>query len=182
MEIKVHSVYDEEAVVTFQYMNMYKGKNPKKIFRNRMMLATGLIALAIFEILAFDYVFLDVIMQICIVVIIIMAFVNCCLHFWLPKKAYKAENKDGNAEIDFTFYGDEFEGTSSKDGISGNRKVKYDALSKIIESKKYFFLYDHNSGVYMLSKAVISSEDTKVLRAKFVEVMPAGTYITIRDW
>ena len=67
-------------------------------------------------------------------------------------------------------------------GKQGNRKIKYDALSKIIESKKYFLLYDHNSGGYMLSKDVVSSEDAKTLRIKFIEVMPEGKYITIRDW
>lgn len=182
VEVKVHSVYDEKAVVTFYNMNMYKGKNPKKVFTNRMMLAAGLIVLAVFGILAVDYAFLNVILQICIASIIILVVVNCCLYFWLPKWVYKTEFKHGNAEIDFTFYDDEFEGTSVKGGITGNRKIKYDALSKIIESKKYFLLYDHNSGGYMLSKDVVSSEDAKTLRIKFIEVMPEGKYITIRDW
>lgn len=41
---------------------------------------------------------------------------------WLSQKAYKAESRDGDVKIDFTFYDDEFEGTSAKVGTQWNQK------------------------------------------------------------
>lgn len=184
MEIKVSSIYDVEAVRSFYLLSIYKDKNPKKQFQKNLLVAAGLIALAIFNLIVFDYHFFDILMYICIGVVIIMLFSNCFLYIWAPQKVYKNqyEYKNKPINVDFIFYDDEFESTSAGDGISVTRKVKYDALAKIIECKKYFYLYENSSSAYILNKSTINSEDMCALKSKFRATIPIGKYITHSDW
>ena len=184
MEIRMSSVYDADAIRSFYLLNMYKDKNPKKQFQKTFLAAMGLIVLAILGIVISDHSFFDLLMYISIGIAIIMLLSNCFLYIWAPKRVYKKqyEYKKRPINVDFIFYDDEFESTSAGEGISVTRKVKYSALVKITECKKYFILYENSSSAYILNKRTINSDDMYALKSKFRAIVPLDKYITLNDW
>ena len=178
MEIKASTVYDLEVFQAWHRLNAY-GKSPRKKVLKMFILSVALMIGAGLSIIAFDN---DILMWIMIFIIFVIVIINCYLYFFAPKIVYKNQSSHGKIENSFIFYDDGFEGFSVRDGITAISKVKYYALFKIIESKKYFFLYENESMAHIIDKTTIECEDIQLLKTKFAEVIPRNQYLIIKDW
>lgn len=168
MEIKASSVYTLEVIRDFAYLNVKTGSSPKKKVEALLILAAAMIALAVVIIIISDC---DILMWIMIVIATITVLINGYLYFWLPRVRHKAVSSGGDIKNSFVFYDDGFEGFSTEKGFTGSAQIKYDTLYKIIESQKYFVIYESEKRAHIVEKNTIRNEELMILKRKFFDVL-----------
>lgn len=166
MEIKAKSTYNYEAVKAMLHLSIYKKAKPKTQITLRLSICIGafllfLPAFILLEIGAQGYILL--------LLLLLVAFLDCYMFFILPKIQYKGLSKLQNIENEFSF-SDDFIIISSKGEVySGEERLEYSLLVKAYETSRYFFLYQTKNQVYIVDKQTIDGEGANAIRQKLSE-------------
>lgn len=168
MEIKASSTYDFETVQALMRLNMFQKADPRKRMRTWFIVATILLALLVFDFIAFGS---SSILWTLLFVLIMCAFLYAYLYFGLPKLRYKAMGKFAGIHNRFVFRGNDMSVASSIDDYQGSTSLKYTMLFKAMETSTHFFLFQNKLNAYIVNKSTIDGGTAEDIRNALIAVL-----------
>ncbi len=103
---------------------------------------------------------------------------------WEPKKAmqirFVALGTMKNIVNEFVFLDDIIFVSAQNENYSGECKMEYTGMKKVVETSKYFYIYYNASQVYPVEKATITNGTEEDIRNKFCDVQTLK--YSIRDY
>lgn len=109
----------------------------------------------------------------CILLLILLAlaaFMWLYMYFGLPIIMYKSQQQLRNMKAECTFKDNEILTSGTNGLISDESVVSYLAVTKVIETSGYFFIYINKISAFILDKAGITEENICNIRAKLSSV------------
>ncbi len=151
--------YDYEAMKKFNKMHMYTNT------RNKIVTLVA-IALFIFSIFSQSQ---DIEFRVWSGLIAIIWFLEMIfLPIYSAKKAYKTSKLYSSTEIIYDFFKDHIILKTIRDGEeSGESRIKYTDLYKVIDTKEYVYMYVTSNQGYICSKKNINLEEYSKLSEVF---------------
>lgn len=153
--LKCKTKYDLDVITNFNRFHMYSKLSTKIV----TVISVLLFILAIFA-PDFDITFRTLIGAIAIIWILEVVF----LPKVYAKKAYTSSKITSNSLIEAEFYEEKIILKTIKDNeIVGNSTLKYDDLFKIVDDKKYMYLYISQNQAFICNKNNFEGDYNKLL-------------------
>jgi len=168
MEIKATSIYNLKTTQALMRLNMFKKADPKKRMRVEAIIATVLLALTIFDLIAFER---SPSIWMMLGVLIVGTLLHSYMYFWLPKIRYKSSGKFADIQNTFIFRENEMSISSSIDNYTGSSSLKYTMLFKVMETNDYFFLFQNKLHEYVVDKSTIEGGTADGIRRVLMDVL-----------
>lgn len=162
MEIETRTIYDRKAAKAFMNVSMYGSTNPNKRFLFSLMLDSVLIILSVLLGLLSGF---TTLIWICLCIGLLFLLFLFMIHFLMPILAYRNLAKTKDIVHYCTFFDTEMFFSSSNELVNGESRVKYEALTKAIETKAYLFLYITNNQAYLIDKSLMSEAEIIAVRS-----------------
>lgn len=161
MEVIAKTKINHEAVEAMVYASIFKKKNPK-VFGVIFVVAAVIffmatIAMAIIDPESDYYSILKT------VAIILMTW--AFIYFRLPKISYKQMGKVAESENYYVFSDVGISVTNEGDCSHGESEYTYEAIERVIETKKYFFIFINKAQAYIVAKDGITNGSAEDLRS-----------------
>ena len=162
MEFSTTTVYDYPAIKALQYAVLYKYKNPTL----RVVICSVLCALMAVW-FGGAVVFLlctgasDEIRPIWVglaLVFCALFVVNLYCHIGLPRAAYRANSRNGEAQVTYTFREGDFTVEAAANGVTSSSTVAYSSLFSAYQTKGYYLLFMSKNNANLVSRAALSPE------------------------
>ena len=134
MEIKAKATCDLESMKALTHLWMFKKADPKKRMIMWTVLYAILLAVIVFEMVAFG---VSEIMIALVCVLVFTYLLECYWYFILPGLKYKAMVKLKDVTNEYTFCDDMMHTVTKSDEYSGESEIKYTAIYKVYETSKY---------------------------------------------
>lgn len=162
MEIKASVTFDREVCKAFTDVHFYKKQNPKKIKALKFISAVVTTAIAVAAMIC-----LDVENPTFFVICSSACWVIVAMDFVVLKRGQKTLSYLNGTRQEYVFTDDEITATMSGAELSGTSRLKYSAVFKVMETSKYFFIYQASNSAYIIDKSTLSGGTAEELRAKF---------------
>ena len=175
MEFSLTTVYDYPAIKALQYAVLYKNKNPTLRVTLRTLLC-GFVALMF----GVPVVYLlctgasEEVRPIWVglaMAFFVLLFVNLYCHIALPKIAYRANSRNGEAKVTFTFRDTDFTVDAAANGVSSSSIVAYSSLFGAYRTKGYYLLFLAKGNANLVSRAELSAEQDKWLEDTLRDIL-----------
>lgn len=152
MEVKAAATYDYDALRALVHLSAYRKANPKTY-----LIAWVVSSLLFITAITFFLVFVenDIYMQAMLIVFVLIICFNLFFYFMVPKTHLKAQGSHVGIKNLYIFRDDELEVKSSGKDINGCSTLKYTTLFKVMETSKYFFLFQYRAGTFIVDKSTI---------------------------
>lgn len=95
-----------------------------------------------------------------------VCWVIVAMDFLLLKSIEKSLSQYIGMRQEFVFADYEMSETTSSEKFNGTSRLKYSAVHKVMETSKYFFVYQTDNSVYIVDKSTLSGGTVEELRAK----------------
>lgn len=92
------------------------------------------------------------------------------IYFGLPIIMYKSQQQLRNMKTEFTFKDNEILISGTNGLISDEGVISYLAVTKVIETSSYFFIFINKISAYIIDKSAITEENIYNIRAKLSSV------------
>lgn len=166
MEIKVKSHYTLDSFKAFVRASTFKKFNPVKCLVAFAVIWFLGVAVSIADlILIGDSTFILI-----LILLALAAFIWLYMYFGFPILMYKSQQQLQNAEAEFTFRDNEILIYATNGLASDNSVVSYLAVTKVMETSEYFFIFISKSNAYIVDKSGLSDESIESIRAKLSSV------------
>lgn len=162
MEFSCATVYDYPAIKALQYAVMYKTGNPTLRVLLRTILC-GIMAIWF----GVPVVFLlctgaaDEIRPVWFGMTLLFCTlfaVNLYCHIGLPKAAYRANSRNGETQVVYTFREGDFTVDAVANGVSSSSTVAYSSLFGAYRTEGYYLLFMAKNHANLVSRAALSPE------------------------
>lgn len=163
MEINAASKYDFEAIKSLTHLWMFKRADPKKRMIFWSIAYAILTAVVILEMIVFGF---DTILMVVLGCGLLSYLLLCYLYFLLPKIQYNSLAKMKNIVNEYTFLDDKINIVTKSDQYNGMGEIKYSLIVKVMETSKYFFVYQNNAQVFAVDKSTVVGGTTMEIRDK----------------
>lgn len=168
MNIKAKCVYDYETCRAVAHIASYKKANPKKTVIMRFIFVLAFVALDLYVMNMSEISFVNYMYLACGAFIILL---DLFMYFIMPVVQYKSMSKMKDLENSYIFYDDEFTAACNSEEYSGQAAVKYSLLIKVMETKKYFFLYENKRQIFVVDKTTLENGTAEEMREKISAVV-----------
>ncbi len=159
MEIKATGKLTLDAIGTLLHATMFRGKSPKREIVKISAVIALLIAFSLVWLLLFENAEFFAYMLAVAVMIILMLVYGW---FILPRIRYKALGNMKEFVNEYTF-GEELFTVSGDNGeYSENTETRYSAISKVIETEKYIFIFQTPSCALVLEKSTVVGDISQI--------------------
>ncbi len=177
MQIRASGTLNLEAVKALYYFHIFKKKSPQKEMRKNFILTGVAVVVAIFAFLLSDSMDLPSKFLLGLVVGLVACVVLLAvLLFAVPKYQYNALVNMKDAVNNYLFYDDRIHITTTGQDFNGETEIKYSLLFKAGETKKYLFLYQNKTQVYVVDKSTFSGNECQQL-AQRLQVILGEKYV-----
>jgi hypothetical protein len=176
MEIKAKGKLDLELCKALMHLVMFKKADPKKRMRVWAVVYGIILALVVFDFIAFG---VDTFIIVMLGVVVFTVLLMCYLYFIVPKIKYKSLAKMKDAENEYVFCDDELRVLTRGEEYSGESVLKYSVFVKAYETSRYFFLFQPQNQVFAVDKSTIENGTQKDIRDKLTSSI-AGKYIVCK--
>ncbi len=152
MEVQAAATYEYDALRALVHLSAYRKANPKTY-----LIAWVVSSLLFITAITFFLVFVenDIYMQAMLIVFVLIICFNLFFYFMVPKTHLKAQGSHVGIKNLYIFRDDELEVKSSGKDINGCSTLKYTTLFKVMETSKYFFLFQYRAGAFIVDKSTI---------------------------
>jgi hypothetical protein len=176
MEIKAKGKLDLELCKALMHLVMFKKADPKKRMRVWAVVYGIILALVVFDFIAFG---VDTFIIVMLGVVVFTVLLMCYLYFIVPKIKYKSLAKMKDAENEYVFCDDVLRVFTKTAEYSGEATIEYSHLVKVYETAKYFLLFQTQEQVLAVDKSTIENGTQKDIRDKLTSSI-AGKYIVCK--
>ncbi len=167
MEIKVTSDTSLAAFKAFARASTFRRFNPKKCLiafaAVWLLLLAATIGLILIGVPASECIWL-------LILLALAAFMWLYIYFGLPIIMYKSQQQLRNMKTEFTFKDNEILISGTNGLISDEGVISYLAVTKVIETSSYFFIFINKISAYIIDKSAITEENIYNIRAKLSSV------------
>lgn len=177
MEIITNTVYDEKAIKTFISFNIFKGKNHSQ--KKNLFYFIGIFAfimaglLIVLTLVNKDY--NELFFALFLTVILTLVF--CLLFIFLPKLAYKNNQKLLNETIRYTFNTEVFSINAETKCIKASEIIKYPFLYKVYDFNDYIYMFVNFNNGYIVDKSKFENGTAEELINILKQQLPSNKYI-----
>lgn len=163
MEIKASGKLSYDGIKYLIHTNMFKKLNPK----------VGMTLFSVPCLLAFLYYLLCSIKFSSLYLptasyLFLILYLLCLVYFFLPMVRYKKLSKFKDAVNEYTFYDDKICICSQNDLYKSSAEMKYELIERVIETRKYLFIFKDKAQAYMVEKNTITNGTIDDLRRKLI--------------
>lgn len=158
MEIHAKCCFDFESVKALTHLSMYRKVNPHKCFMLIVIFFGLSLLMALFLIHS----------RVLSIVSCAIFILGCFLHFVYPRIQFRALNKLQYMENEYTFFDDHISVSSKGEEYNGTAELKYSLIPKVVESSRYFFIYQSKNAVFIVDKATITGGSVEDIRDKLI--------------
>ena len=177
MNVKATGTLDYPTVCTLMRLSMFRKWEPKKAMQ---ISAVVYVILSVIIILEMHFFCKDAIQIGALIVVILCYILLCYLYFLFPKIRFVALGTMKNIVNEFVFLDDIIFVSAQNENYSGECKMEYTGMKKVVETSKYFYIYYNASQVYPVEKATITNGTEEDIRNKFCDVQTLK--YSIRDY
>ena len=168
MNIKAQCRYDYESIKALIHTSFFKKRNPKIVFI--IMLILGC-ALLFKEILSGVLHGIEAVSEVIIICALCWLYLSVYMYWLMPRKQYKALCKMENMLNEYIFCDDAMKVTSINAAYSGNATVKYSMIPKVMETKKYLFIFQSKNQAFVIDKLTIADGTIENIREKLIPML-----------
>ena len=161
MNVTAVTKNDYKAVKALVYANIFKKQNPK-VF-GVILVVLSIISLA--ETIALSIIDSGSDYHFILRIFTVILFAWTFMYFRLPKISYKQMGKTAESVNNFVFSDETISVTNEGDCSHGESEYTYEAIERVIETKKYFFIFIHKAQAYIVSKEGITNGSVEDLRS-----------------
>lgn len=159
MEIKATGKLTLDAIGTLLHATMFRGKSPKREIVKisaviALFLAFSLVWLLLFE----NAEFFAYMLAVAVMIIFLLVYG----WFILPRIRYKALGKMKEFVNEYTFGEESFAVSGNNGEYSENTETRYSAISKVIETEKYIFIFQTPSSALVLEKSTVVGDISQI--------------------
>lgn len=168
MEIKAKCKYDYPTCKAIAHVHSYKKQNPVK---------TVVLRLALCLILALTNAYLlnsgygSISNYIIFILIIFIAVLDGVTFFILPRLQYRSLSKMKDLGNRYVFRDEDFVAETDSEEYSGDSVIKYSFLEKVMETEKYFFLYQNKRQIFAVDKSTLEGGTAEEMRGRLKAVL-----------
>ena len=163
MEIQAKGIFDYDSIKALTYVSIYKKKNPRKYFIWMNIGCIGLALLILAEMILFG---VDRQSIMLIIVDVMLILLNFYMYFGFPKIQYNALHLMKNTENTYIFQESKIKVFSKGAQYTGEAELQYSMIPKVMETKKYLFIFQSKNQAYVVDKATIVNGTIEDVRAK----------------
>ncbi len=168
MEIKAECTYDYDTCKAIAHAYIYKKQKPVKALISTYIFCL-LFALAdIYVIGSDDSVLANYIILILLVFVFVFETVN---YFLVPRIQYKSLSKMKDLGNDYVFRDEDFTAETASEEYSGDSVIRYSFLYKVMETEKYFFLFQNKRQIFAVDKSTLEGGTAEDIRKKLQPVL-----------
>ena len=161
MQIQAGCTLNYESIKALTHVSFYKRKEPRKTFIVRCTYSVVL-TLAIFVmILVYG---MDMTLLLLLFCAAVITGFYCFCYWQLPKMQYKALQGMRGLEIEYTFFDESMRVANKSDQMRGESEIRYVAISKVMETSCYLFIYQNKNQVYVVDKTSMAEGATAEVR------------------
>lgn len=168
MNIRASGKLDFESVKALSHLCIFGKKDPEKAMVYYTVICAVLFAFAIFITVFFGINFIAVFTAVCSICVCAL---QCFFYFIIPRLRYNALSKVNDSVNEYLFSDNAFYVSAETDMYKGKSEIKYSVIVKVSETKRYIFIYQTKSMVYIVDKFSLSDESTEELRKKLLSVI-----------
>lgn len=171
MEIKASSKYDWETIKEF---NKFHNFTKVKALNIGLIILEVVCALLFLLVAAIDILDFETIM-----IYVLLLFINIMLvfvRFILPKIQYKQNKMLHGVVNEATFKENEILIEQRGENTCGTTTIKYDAVWRVYETKRFIYLYVNSRQAYIVDKSAVEGGTADELRAFLVKTVGMSKY------
>ncbi len=162
MNFTCTTVYDYPAIKTLQYAILYKKRNPtlcvvlRAVMRGvPAVLIDGAVIYLLFTGGADEMLPMWMMFG---VLFSTLLFITLYLHIGAPKAAYRANSRNGEAKVVYTFRDSSFTADAVANGVSSSTNTAYTSLFAAYRTKSYYLLFMTKNSANLVSRANLTQE------------------------
>lgn len=174
MEIKATGKMDYQTVKAFVHASSYGKTKPKK-YLNFINISFAICAFLMTLIIIMGGGDSDAVLVVILDAVAIG--LNYFLYYGFPKLQFKFLQKMQNIEQKYTFYDDFMTAICDEENFRGQTELKYTVIPKVIETSKYFFVFQASNQAYLVDKSTIENGTAEEIREKLSSFVPKKKYI-----
>ncbi|MBQ3518923.1 MAG: YcxB family protein [Clostridia bacterium] len=172
MQIRASGTLNLEAVKALYYFHIFKKKSPQKEMRKNFILTGVAVVVAVFAFLLSDSMDLPSKFLLGLVVGLVACVVLLAvLLFAMPKYQYNALEKMKDAVNNFAFYDDSIHIVLSAQEYNGETDMQYSMIFKVGETKRYFFIYQNKTQVFVVDKSTFADNEHQQVAQRLQAVL-----------
>lgn len=163
MKITAKSKFNYKTIKSFVRTSTFRKRDPLK-----QMLIYCLIAVLLIAVLCVEMYLLGVSKMpfILLLVAVAMLLLELYFYFVLPRIYYKRLGELKGCTNEFTFTDECIRMTSCDNGFSGETCIDYKVLNRVVETSKYFYIYQTKSHAFIVDKSTMQGGAAETLRQK----------------
>lgn len=173
MKVKAIGKLDFEATKALVHLCIYRKNEPKKRMIFWTIVYMFLISVILFELFLFGMDTDSIALLLCAIFILGLQYY---LYFFLPKIHYNSLAGMKDMTNIYTFTDETIHIISNETEYSGQCEIKYSLIVNAFETKKYLFLYQNKSQVFIVDKSTINDGAIDDIKSKLISSI-SGKYI-----
>ncbi len=168
MEINASSVYDKKTIVAYTKQSI---KRFKPLYIILYILFGFMFIVDLYDIIA-----LDASISVLIAPVFICAFFLLFIYVFLPKLNYKMQKTTTDTINKYTFYDTKLVAISTAKGITSTSEVEYSTLDRVLENKKYIYIYIAKDKAMIVDKSTITNGSIDEIRCAITSQIGTNKY------
>lgn len=159
MEIKATGKLTLDAMCALLHATMLRGKSPKKEI---VKISAVLALLTAVWVVLLHFSEDGTVLIYGLITVVMIIFMIVYGWFILPKIRYKALGKMKEFENEYIFREESFTVSGDNGEYSENTETRYSAISKVIETEKYIFIFQTPSTALVLDKSTVVGDISQI--------------------
>ncbi len=177
MEIKTTTVFDKKSLKAIANVQLCGKKNPRKYMAVRLFFAFTLLVLTVLTAVLMAKDGADWKSMLLPIIVIAGYIVTIAL---MPASMYRNYRRlEGNVNH-YTFTDSEIIAEGSGNGVSGESRISYENLTKVMETSDYIFIYVNAMSVLIIDKNAADEKDIEQIREKLLSEAGKKKYIVCK--
>lgn len=168
MKITAKSKFNYKTIKHFTRASVFRKHDPLKQMLLFCLIAVLLIAILSLEMYLLDFHWVPFTL---LLVAVAMLLLELYFYFVLPRIHYNRLGELKGCTNEYTFTDDSIRLTFYDNGFSGESRIDYKVLNRVIETGKYFFLFQTKSRAFIVDKSTFSDGTPEQLRLKLQEIL-----------
>lgn len=180
MDFTCAAVYDFPAIKALQHAILYKKRNPTlSVILRAVLCGVGTILFGGAVIYLFCTGGADEVQPAWIMFGVLFStlfFIALYTHIGLPKAAYRANSRNGEAKVVYTFCDSSFTADAVANGISSSTTTAYTSLFAAYRTESYYLLFMTKNSANLVSRADMSPEQDAWLETTLKNTLGKSYY------